>query len=379
MISDKIKICHITSVHGRYDDRIFEKQCVYLANEGFEVTLLVNDGIDDEVLNGVEIVSIKSAYRDRFVRIIKTPKLLFSKANIIDADIYQIHDPELLPLGIKLIKKGKKVIYDSHEDLPNLILQKDWLPYILRPFISKLVKIYYRLNLKKFSAVISVTPHIVEKLSKMGGNAIMVTNYPIVEQSVNVAKTLNEYLITPDSLIYSGTVYPESQQELIFDSLEDINNVNYTIVGSIPTNSYTKYTKHSAWKKVNFINFVPRNELNKIYSTATIGLCIFQFTPNLGYRVGTLGSNKLFEYMQYGLPIICSDSILWKERIVDKYNCGICVNPYSKEDVVSAINFLVENKEEAYKMGLNAKKAIEVEFNWDTQFKEYLQIIKKLL
>ena len=44
----------------------------------------------------------------------------------------------------------------------------------------------------------------------------------------------------------------------------------------------------------------------------------------MGYKKGTLGNNKIFEYMYYGLPIICTDFDLWKE-IIDKYKCGIYV------------------------------------------------------
>ena len=43
-----VKICHITTVHpNRYDVRIFEKECVTLAKNGYEVTLIVNDKLQD--------------------------------------------------------------------------------------------------------------------------------------------------------------------------------------------------------------------------------------------------------------------------------------------------------------------------------------------
>ena len=53
-----------------------------------------------------------------------TAKDIYKKALEIDADIYHFHDPELLPYGLKLKKKGKSVIFDSHENYSEQIKEK---------------------------------------------------------------------------------------------------------------------------------------------------------------------------------------------------------------------------------------------------------------
>ena len=62
----KSKFTHLTSVHPRYDTRIFHKMCVSLAGHGHEVALVVADGKGDEIKNRV---NIGAASKGRFDRI----------------------------------------------------------------------------------------------------------------------------------------------------------------------------------------------------------------------------------------------------------------------------------------------------------------------
>jgi len=52
------RICHITSVHKRYDTRIFLKECKSLKNNGFNVNLIVADGKGDEIVQGINIFDV---------------------------------------------------------------------------------------------------------------------------------------------------------------------------------------------------------------------------------------------------------------------------------------------------------------------------------
>src|SRR5512133_3327813 len=109
------KTCHLTSVHPLDDVRIFHKECISLAANDFNVTLL---GFDEqpyeENRNGVNVISLFVPYKHRFQRLIRRTYAIYRKALEIDADLYHFHDPELLPVGLRLKRKGKIVIYDAH-------------------------------------------------------------------------------------------------------------------------------------------------------------------------------------------------------------------------------------------------------------------------
>ena len=58
MKNSQIKVCHMTSVHKRYDARILKKECCTLVANGYDVTLIVADNKPEEIYHGVKIVSI---------------------------------------------------------------------------------------------------------------------------------------------------------------------------------------------------------------------------------------------------------------------------------------------------------------------------------
>jgi glycosyltransferase involved in cell wall biosynthesis len=370
------KICHLTSVHPRYDIRIYYKQCLSLVKNGFETNLIVADGQGDEILNGIGIFDV-GKFNNRLLRFTKTTKCVLKKAIELDAQLYIVHDPELIPAALKLKKLNKRVIFDSHEDIPRQILEKDWIPKPFLKPLSTLVELYLKFSLKKLDAVLTVTHHFVENLKKASNEVYMITNYPLIENKP-IEFSFEEYKNRKNTLCYAGSIYYFSLQENIIEAIRNQDDIEYIIVGRINDKYKNKLSKHLEQENVKLINWLTKSELAKIFSEATIGNTIFDYSPNLGYKKGNLGVNKIFEYMHSGLPIISTDFEHYKE-IIDEYKCGLYVNPNNIEDIRAAIRFLIENKQEAYLMGQNGQRAVLEKFNWNSQEKKYLEIINHVL
>lgn len=124
-------VAHLTSVHPREDVRIFHKECRTLAKAGYDVSLVVADGKGDETREGVSIIDVGRTEGGRWSRMTATRGRVLHQALELDADIYHFHDPELLPAGLTLRSKGKRVIYDAHETFPATLKTKPYIPWPL--------------------------------------------------------------------------------------------------------------------------------------------------------------------------------------------------------------------------------------------------------
>lgn len=371
-MNNKHKICHITSVHSRKDIRIIEKECVSLSNAGYDVYEVVNDNIQDELYKGIQIVSTGYIAKNRLDRIVNSVKWILRKALEVDAEIYHLHDPELLQLVKPLKKAGKKVIFDSHEDTELQILDKNWIPNAFRKPLARIYGNYSLKIMRRLDGIITVTPALVKKYKKFNENVVMVTNYPLLKAESSFGETSagnDKYVF------FAGGISEQWCHEVIAQAVNKVSEVKYLIAGK-GNKDYIERIIQIGKGNVHYEGVIPHDEVGKKYKNAIAGMAVLEATQ-VGDE-GSLGNTKLFEIMQAAKPVICSDLRLWRE-IVNKNNCGICVDSKSVESIASAIRFIVENPGNARDMGVNGRRAVEEKYNWDCEFRKLLSFYRTLL
>lgn len=365
------RICHVTSVHPANDVRIFYRECLSLA-KCYDV-FLIAPNIEDDELEGIHRRGVRLP-QSRVKRLLCLNRV-FQKALEINASVYHLHDPELIPIGRKLKRKGYRVIFDSHEDIPMQILTKEYLPSWSKRPLSAIYSAWERKYLSKYDALVTVTPTILERLQKINSNSVMVTNYPPFEE------VPHDYTVKDTPLVcFAGGVDERYMHHVIINSLSK-TPCHYLLAGRCFIPSYMDRLRAlPAWRKVDYLGVLPPDKVSEIYQKADIGLVLLDYSPNVGYHKGTLGVLKMFEYMMAGIPVIATDFDLWKE-IIEHYDCGICVNPHDEDAIAKAINYFVLNPDIARQKGLNGLRAVRKQYNWATQeqnlFNLYSQIIKK--
>jgi glycosyltransferase involved in cell wall biosynthesis len=369
-----IKIVHLTSLHSPFDIRIFHKECRSLAKAGFDVTLIAQNE-RNEVADGVKIKAL-SAERSRLKRIVVASWQVFKESLRENADIYQFHDPELIPAGLALTLLGKRVVYDAHEDLPNDILLKQYLPAWSRPLLSRIAGGVEALAGRWLKAIVTVSPKIAERFSKYNSRTILVRNYADPDELASSDET--PWNGRPNAVAFAGGILPERgirQMVTAVGLLREPWTATLEIAsGEFSADLQAELSRDSGWQRVQYLGKLDRKQIGKLYSRVKAGLVLYlPEAQNMNAM-----PHKIFEYMAAGLPVIASDFPLWREMLSES-NCAVFVDPLQPEKIAQAIEYILSHPEEAQKMGRRGKDAVAISFNWETQAKNLTELYRELM
>ncbi|MGN7299111.1 glycosyltransferase [Ferdinandcohnia sp. SAFN-114] len=286
-------------------------------------------------------------------------------------DIYHSNDLNTLPQGIVCSKfrlKPKKLIYDSHE------VQTSRTGYSEKQ--GKLEGL-----LIKFIDAMIVENHTRAKYNEdlYGFYPNVVHNYPFKQEVTNEEKVpLHKMLGLPRDekiLLYQGGIQTGRGLERLIEAAPLFKEGTLVLIGDgrIKPKLQRMVEEKGLQDKVKFIPKVPLAELPKYTRNAYLG---FQVLNNVCFNHYSASSNKLFEYMMAGVPVIaCSFPEI--QMVVKGEKIGLCVDSHNYESIAEGVNYLLEHPDEREKMIENTYTA-KNNYNWENEKYSLLNLYNSL-
>jgi glycosyltransferase involved in cell wall biosynthesis len=394
----KVKVCMISCTHLLYDDRIYWKEALSLKKHGYDVYHLGigNENKEFESEHGIKFVLVRikryyaNQYIDKLYRILTFKKniyhTLYKTARDIRADVYHFHDLQINRIGKKLkrLEHNAKVIYDVHEPFPTTIrytVSNNILLRLIHWIYS--VFVYFReLRCSRYYDYIITTEENVNNKFKnylKTGNVDIIYNYTDLSTKVNaIPVEEREY-----DAIYCGGIKRIRGIYMIIETMRiakmNSRNLKFLVIGPIHEYKLRQkinrlLEKYQLTENIIIKDPVPYDQVHEFYNKSKTGLIIFLDNP-IHHLILPI---KLFEYMAFGLPVICSNfgHLL---KYTTENRTGKLIDPGNPEDIYNAVVEILDDKTVYRQFSDNGKRASREKYNWSLMEKKLIDIYSGII
>jgi glycosyltransferase involved in cell wall biosynthesis len=375
----------VTVISDLVTDYRVHRTCQTLQENGYRVLLIGTEK------KGSLKLKDRDYQTDRLKMWFKSTVLFYAEFNIrlffrligSETDIYLGNDLDVMPATMLISRIYRKpLVYDSHEYFLGMagmeqkpIRRSIWKFMETRMFsrlkymftVSESVRNLYRRDYQKKMHVVRNIPLLHPPASDLNDEEKVWLKS--IDRTIPVNKNL---------LVLQGAGINESRgaEELVYAMLFlDASQFHLLIIGG--GDVFDKLEKIIAQNqltdKITLIPKVPFSVLGHFTRKAALGFCIDK--PSVLNHKYSL-SNKFFEYLHAGVPVLVS-RLIEQERIVNEYDVGGFIEDFHPEHIAQKIKEIFADPDRLARWKRNTCRARE-ELNWEKESKILLDIFKQV-
>ena len=392
-------IVFLADLHTLYDDRIYWKQAISLVKNGYNVHYITIGDVNGKGITkeGIHYLQLKrKKYLPTLLLNFFFKRLSFVKTEYdealeycqsIKADLYHIHDARINRIlgDLKKIGNNPKFIYDGREPLDKNM--KDYrfkdskIPKIITNTYADYIQNWEYKKIKDYDYIFTVDDGLYNRFKKN------VPNVPIkIMYNFTNLKDQRKHLTYEDKIYDAAYVGGLSEMRGALVALkstkyivEKLPDYKLLFLGQVYDKKFEFEIKqfiqqNNLEKNVILKDFVPHQEVSDYFNQIKIGLNPLLFAKTHEEIIQI----KLFEYMNFGIPIITSNFGYMKKYVLEN-NVGIAIEPNDEKLLANTILDLLNDRKAFDEFAKNGIKAVDERYNWDIMEEMLLETYQFLL
>lgn len=388
---------------GLYDDRAYWKQALSLKKNGAKIYYLVidynenetkrsgttNEGIHFQIIRAKKYLEniVANYAAKKFLKLPNEFHLMLKEVEKIQPDLIQIVDLRVLRIlkELKELESRPKIIYDIREPRDSNLVDirlKNWkIPHKAKQKYAAYIQKWEYEQAGKCDFILGVDDGIAKRARKHLQGIPYETIYnftDLAEKRENISLHDRKF-----DAAYIGGLSEIRGAKTVIEALKITVKYKPQIQFLLVGKSYDLHleewienyvVENALQNNLTWIKGVDYQDISEWYNQIRIGLNPLHYVKAHEEIIQI----KLFEYMNYGIPVITSD-FGEMQRYITENEAGICIEPDNPEKLAAAVIHLLENPEEMKNYGQNGIAAVDNRYNWASMERKYLKIVENLL
>lgn len=347
-----------------------------------------------KIIDGIKVVYFNAPYDNAMGmtrRVTTFLKFMFWSTwellNQKKVDLVIVTSPPLsvgFPVLIQSLFNKAPFLFEVRDLWPEVLVQMGKLK---NPILKKIAYAFEKQIYKKARHVVALSPGMKEGIVTTGvapQKVSVISNMAKIDRFWPRAKDIfifEKFKLNPTSfkVIYFGTLgYANGLDNFVnaakLARLKHIEDIDFVLIGNGAMK--IRYEEAKNKEEINHLmihDTLPMDEISELVNACDVSYVGFSHVPVLK----TNSSNKFFDTLSAGKPVIINYDG-WMKDIIEKGECGIAVHPTDPDDLLKGIIALKENPETVKKMGQNARRLAETQYDKSILCRKFADVVEAI-